>query len=190
MHGLTFCRMGTLAACVTLVGCSSLLPRSKTDVANFSSFEEARLAVESLQPGVSTLNTLAALGLNPQQHPNAVLLTHTDITRRFLPSNVLSREDLDPGVVRCIQARDGCTGVAFSAMHLEKQRIGNFWADFFNFSRTTHTSGWRFEAIVLLVGNQVAYRNWGGQPVVNEKAVENNPLGPFQDIGPATVTKR
>ncbi len=179
-----------LLACAVLSGCAALLPDARSEVGHFSSFDAARAAISQLEPGRSDRPQLVAMGLDPQTHANAVLLTHADVVRRFVPGSVLTREDLDPGIVQCLQARDACTGVDFTASRIHKQRSGNFWADFFNFSRRTHTTGWRFQAVVLLVADRVVYRNWGGQPVVNENDVQNNPLGPLQDIGPATVTKQ
>jgi hypothetical protein len=71
---------------------------------------------------------------------------------------------------------------------ISKARTGNFFADFINFKRRTETTGWRFNALILMVNDVVVYRAWGGQPVVNEVEVNTNPLGPFQDMGPAVIT--
>ena len=49
--------------------------------------------------------------------------------------------------------------------------------------------GWRFSGLILLVNEKVVYRSWSGQPRVNEVEITNNPLGPFQDIGPAVLTR-
>jgi hypothetical protein len=178
-----------LAALVVLVpGCTSLLPKSKSESSDFKSFEEARLAIEGLVPMKSTLGTLTTMGIDPTKHPNTTILTHADVVRRFVPGSVLGKNDLDPGVVSCLEARDACRGLDVVASRIEKNRTGNFFADFFNFSRRTDTSGWRFNAVILLVDNVVVYRTWGGQPSVNETEVRTNPLGPLQDSGPSTVS--
>jgi hypothetical protein len=39
--------------------------------------------------------------------------------------------------------------------------------------------------VVLMVDDLVVYRSWSGQPGIDELEVTRNPLGPFQDIGPA-----
>lgn len=173
---------------VLSAGCASLLPQSHTEASSFKTFEEARVAVESLVPQKSNLATLTAMGMDPAKHPNTTLLTHADVVRRFVPGSVLNKQDLDPGIVACLEARDACRGVDVVAARIEKNRTGNFFSDFFNFSRRTDTTGWRFNAVVLLVNNTVVYRNWGGQPVVNETDVRTNPLGPLQDAGPSTVS--
>jgi hypothetical protein len=178
-----------LAALVILTaGCTSLLPKSKTESSEFKSFEEARLAIEGLTPMKSTLGNLNSMGIDPVKHPNTTILTHADVVRRFVPGSVLGKNDLDPGVVSCLEARDACRGMDVVATRVEKNRTGNFWADFFNFSRRTDTTGWRFNAVILLVNNVVVYRTWGGQPSVNETEVRTNPLGPLQDSGPSTVS--
>lgn len=168
--------------------CASLLPEAHTNTTSFESFEQARAAVEALVPMKSDRQTLERNGFSPARHPNTTLLTHADVVRRFLPSSLLRREDLDPGIWACLEARDACRGLEIVAARIDKVRTGNFWADFFNFERKSRTSGWRFNAVVLLVNDLVVYRSWGGQPEINELENTLNPLGPLQDIGPPTVT--
>jgi hypothetical protein len=171
-----------------IAGCSSLLPNTHSEASSFKTFEEARAAIESLIPMQSNQDTLTALGIEAGKQPNTTLLTHADVVRRFVPGSVLTKQDLDPGVVACIEAKDSCRGLEVLASRIDKVRNGNFFADFLNFSRRTDTTGWRFNALILLVDNVVVYRTWGGQPAVNESEVHKNPLGPLQDVGPSTVT--
>jgi hypothetical protein len=118
------------------------------------------------------------------------LLTQADIVRKFfVPNTLLTREDLDPGVLMCVAARGACRGIDLTISKISKTRTGNFLKDVTNFSRRTETSGWRFNATILLVDDLVVYRAWGGQPWVNELEVTHNPLGPFQDIGLSGLVK-
>jgi hypothetical protein len=172
-----------------LAGCSSLLPSAKSESSPFDSFDQARLALEGLVPMQSDTGDLRKLGIAPPDYPNTVILTHADIVRRFVPSGLLQRQDLDAGVVACLEAREACRGWEITAARIDKKRTGNFLADFTNFSRRQETTGWRFNGLILLVGEQVVYRSWGGQPRVNEVEITRNPLGPFQDIGPAILTQ-
>ncbi|MBI2748938.1 MAG: hypothetical protein HYX43_06235 [Burkholderiales bacterium] len=185
-------RMRSLALSLTLAtllgGCSSLLPKARTESPTFQSFDEARQAIEALKPQKSNLETLSDLGLTPTKQPNTVILTHADIVRRVVTGGLLSREDLDPGILICLNARDACRGWELNVARIAKVRTGNFFADFVNFKRRTETTGWRFNALILLVNDVVVYRGWGGQPVINEVEVNTNPLGPLQDMGPSTVT--
>lgn len=176
------------ASAIWLAGCSSLLPQSQSNVSEFQSFDQARAAIEGLVPGESNLASLKAIGIDPLKSPNTVLLTHADVVRRFVPSGVIERRDLNPGIVQCLEARDTCRGLDVTASHLASARQGNFFADFFNFVRRTQITGWRFNAVVLLVNDQVVYRSWGGQPSIDETDVKRNPLGPLQDIGPSTIS--
>jgi hypothetical protein len=113
-------------------------------------------------------------GLDPTSYPITKILIHSDVVRLLVPTSVLRREDLDHGILTCIEVRDTCTG--------------NFLADFSNFERRTETTGWRFNALILFMKNTVVYRSWGGQPDVSEWEVDSNPLGPFQDLGPSLLS--
>ena len=166
-----------------------MLPKARNESSQFKSFDEARTAIDALVPMTSDVTSLAALGIDPVKQPNTVILTQADIVRRFVPSALLKRDDLDPGVMLCLEARDACRGWEITAARIAKARTGNFLGDFTNFHRRTETTGWRFNALILLVNNVVVYRAWGGQPHVNEIEVNTNPLGPLQDMGPAIVTR-
>ncbi|MES2879392.1 MAG: hypothetical protein V4713_13335 [Pseudomonadota bacterium] len=171
-------------------GCSNMLPRVHNDTSPFKSFEEARNAIEGLVPMKSDGAALTKLGIDPLKQPNTVILTHADVVRRFVPSSLLKREDLDPGVLACLEARDACRGLEISGARIFKERTGNFFADFANFSRHSVTTGWRFNALILLVHDVVVYRAWGGQPNVNEVEHNTNPLGPLQEMGPSIIVKQ
>jgi hypothetical protein len=175
---------------LTSTGCSSLLPQVNSSSSAFRSFEDARKTIENLVPMQSDLKVLAAVGIDPARYPNTTILTHSDVARRFVQGSVLTKQDLDPGVVVCLEARDACRGLEVVAADIAKVRSGNFFADFMNFSRHITTTGWRFNALILLVNDVVVYRAWGGQPMLNETEVQTNPLGPLQDFGPTVVTNR
>ena len=168
-------------------GCSSMLPRARNESSPFKTFEDARKAIDGLVPMQSNVATLNKLGIDPVQQPNTLILTHADVVRRFVPSTLLKREDLDPGVLACLEARDACRGWEITGARINKERTGNFFADFANFSRRSETTGWRFNALLLWVNDVVVSRAWGGQPSVIELEVTTNPLGPLQEMGPAIV---
>lgn len=173
-----------------LSGCSSMLPKARSQSSPFETFEEARTSIEGLVPMKSKVIDLAKMDIDPVKQPNTSILTHADIVRRFVPSSLIKREDLDPGVLACLEARDACRGWEIPAARILRARTGNFFTDFTNFSRRTETTGWRFKALILLVNDVVVYRAWSGQPHINEVEVNTNPLGPLQDMGPAIVTTR
>ncbi len=178
-----------LILCVTLlmVGCASMLPSSTNASSSFRHFEDLRVAVESLQPNTSDQHTLVRLGIDPGSLPNTTILSYTDLLRRFQPGTVAIRDELDPGIIACLVARDACRGWELNVAYIANNRTGSFLADFFNFRRRTVTTGWRFNALILMADGVVVYRAWGGQPSVNQLDRRSNPLGPLQDIGPAVV---
>ena len=178
----------TIACAVALSACTALLPKSSSDASPFATFEAARAAIEGLVPMQSNTTTLRAMGIDPAKHPNTTIMMHADVVRRFVPASVLGKEDLDPGIVACLEARDACRGLDVVAFRVSRNRTGNFFSDFFNFTRKTDTTGWRFNAVVLLKDDLVVYRNWSGQPILNETEVRTNPLGPLQDVGPSTIS--
>ncbi|MBU3739337.1 MAG: hypothetical protein FGM55_10335 [Rhodoferax sp.] len=145
--------------------------------------------MESLRPHASTLADLKSAGINPDTDPNIRLLTAMDVIQRFSQAP-LRREAIDPGMLMCMEALDQCLGMELTAMRVRKRRTGLFIPDFFNFSRTTETSGWRFQALILLVNGVVVHRSWGGEPNIHDVEITTNPLGPLQEIGPVLVQGR
>ncbi len=174
-----------IASCLS--ACSSWLPKAENESFYFQTFDQARLAIESLVPLQSDLKDLVGLKLDPQHQPNTVILSFADISKKFVGSGVLSKEDLGPGVSTCLAARDACRGWDLSISKIDKKRTGAFFPDFINYRRRTETTGWRFNALILIVDDVVVYRSWGGQPDVYEIDHQKNPLGPLQDIGPAII---
>lgn len=183
------CLGALLAALLVLAGtgCSSMLPRSSNVTSSYRSFDELRVAVQSLEPMKSDQQTLVRLGIDPAKLPNTAILSYADLLRRFAPAAVAVNGELDGGIVACLAARDACRGWELNVGSIARVRTGNFWADFFNFRRHSVTSGWRFNALILMADGVVVYRSWGGQPMVNEVDDRRNPLGPLQDIGPAAA---
>jgi hypothetical protein len=165
-----------------------MLPVSHSNSSSFTSFDEARNAVVALAPMKSSKKTVGPSGVDFARQPNSKTLTHSEIVRLLVPAGLLKREDLDPGIMVCVQARDACSGLDITASRITKARTGNFFADFINYRQRTETTGWRFNALILYVDDMVVYRSWGGQPQVDEVEESTRPLGPFQDIGPSLVS--
>ncbi|MFZ2737136.1 MAG: hypothetical protein WBI20_14200 [Burkholderiaceae bacterium] len=184
-----FSKLGAILVLPLLAACSSMLPKSNNESASFQNFDEARKAIESLVPLQSDLGHLSKLGIDPFTLPNTLILSYPDLVRRFAPGNVLSKNDLDPGIVTCLNARHACRGWELKVERISRVRTGGFFSDFLNFSRRTESSGWRFNALILMVDGTVVYRAWGGQPLLNSVEVQKNPLGPLQNIGTSVVTE-
>lgn len=172
-------RAAALAACLA-AGCAGLLPSSQTVVhGKWESFDEAKAAVEGIEPHRTTLADLHASGLDPYGNPNVELLSYSDILRRFPMAG--AHKALDPGLRECLEAGKACTGYAVDIKRADSKRVGNFLLDFFSFRRETESSGWTFNALVLLVGDEVVYSLYGGKPSIAETSKTIEPLGPVQN---------
>jgi len=167
-----------------IFGCSALLPSTKQTVHSpWNSFDEARAAYERIMPLKTTHEEIHDLGFDPFATPNIRILTYLDIMNRFLPNPSIRMEDLDKGVVSCIEAKAACKAYEFSPQFLKSERYGNVFLDLLNFRRKTKDSGWRFEALIVLVDDLVVYKLWGGNPIIDQTRDEKRPLGPLQGAG-------
>jgi hypothetical protein len=72
------------------------------DFSVFDTLDEACASIESLVPLQSDTSDLKALGIDPVKIPNTVQLTHADVVRYFVSASMLTKEDLDPGIVACL----------------------------------------------------------------------------------------
>ena len=166
-----------------LSGCAALLPASDTEVIGpWRSFADAQKVFQSIQPYKTTRTDLKSMGLDLETHPNITLLNYSDVIRRFVPPVTVDGYRIDKGVADCIASNHHCRAYEIDHKSLKRDRYGNFWADFFNFRRLTKTTGWTFNAVVLLKDDVVVYALTGGQPLVQENESKKNPLGPLQGV--------
>lgn len=168
-----------------LAGCSSLLPKGQQEtVSPWKSFDEAKAAFDSIELGSSDRDSVHKLGFDPGVTPNVQILNYSQIAHAVLPGDRLIPNGEVPTAIRtCVMAQERCIGYLLEESRIKRNRVGNFWGDFLNFHRETVTTGWRFNALVVLVDNQVVFKQWSGQPAIREVGVSRNPLGPFQGAG-------
>jgi hypothetical protein len=184
MFAALFRLIALCALAVSLVGCAELLPNSKAETqAAWSSYEEARAAIDRIQPYKTTRADLKALGIGVDKDATITLLSHVDIAVRFPIGGVLREQDVDPGIRDCLKAGKSCNGYKIDIKRTYRDRTGNFWLDTFRFNRRTDVTGWSFNALIIFVDDLVVYAVYGGQPTVHEVEVEKNPLGPLQGWG-------
>ena len=170
-----------LAACSLCGGCAQLLPNVEGDVASqWSSFDQARQAIERIEPGRTTAADLRTQGIHPFASTNVQLLSYSDVLLRF--PIAASIDELDPGLRGCLRAGKACSGYMVNASNTRKDRVGGFWEDVLGFKRVVETTGWNFNALILLVDDRVVYTLYGGQPNVREHEVRRQPLGPVQGL--------
>jgi hypothetical protein len=188
MKRFTIVSGAILAAGLVLGGCSSLLPRAESTVrAEWHSFDEAKAAIERLEPHRTTLENLHAAGFDPYTNPNVELLNYSDVLRRFPLSGSVTR--LDPGLRECLEAGQRCTGYSIMLDQQHKDRVGPFLLDVLGFKRETVNTGWTFNAIVLVVNDRVVYALYGGKPGISEKDTSVQPLGPLQNWDASNLVK-
>jgi hypothetical protein len=175
-----------LALCLLSMvgGCTALLPTSHAETpCLWKSYDEARAAIEQIEPGKSTRADLSACGIDPYTMPNITILNYSDILLKFPVTAGVTIEQVDPGLRACFAAGKRCNGYLIQAHETQRDRVGNFWLDSLQFDRPVDVKGWSFNAIIVLVDDVVVYRLHGGQPIVRETERSRNPLGPFQGWG-------
>ena len=174
------------AALVLLAGCSSLLPRGNAEApSRFDSYADARAAAERIVPFQTKVSELADLGFDTQSPKNVTVVPYPNIVSRLAPYSGVPVEQLEPGIRECIHAQTRCTGYVYRFQREDNKREGSFIADFLNVHRVTHSTGWSFEAIVVVSDGLVLFRNVGGEPWVERYERHTNPLGPLQPAGEA-----
>jgi hypothetical protein len=178
------------AGAASLAACMSLLPSGSTATQDgWPDYETARGAIERIVPRETRRAELAAAGVDPYKTPAITILNYSDIVQRFAVSGAIRREELDAGILECLQAGKACTGYAIQIKSTTRKRTGGFWMDIFNFRRETDITGWTFNAMILMVDDLVVYTLHGGQPRIHEKEVSRNPLGPVQESLPSLLVK-
>jgi len=168
---------------MSLAGCSTLLPRARSDEpSGFADYESAREALEKIQPYQTAVDELGRLGFQIESSVNLERIPYPQWVP-LLTSQNMPLAQADVGIRDCLAARDGCQAYVFRFSRIKSERHGSFIADLFNFKRKTYVSGWRFEGTMLIRGNVVLFRNHRGQPKIDLYEERRNPLGPLQSMG-------
>lgn len=164
-------------------GCTFLLPRQQESTSSaWQTYQEVQQAFDRLVPGETTVSDLKGMALDPSSNPNITILNYTDVLRRFLISQSITLNDLDDGVRACVTAKVGCRGFEINQKIVNRQRNGYFLLDLLGFKRDTEISGWSFSGLILLKDDVVVYKLTGGQPSIEGKESQQNPLGPIQTV--------
>jgi hypothetical protein len=178
--------LALLVAAGLAAGCAELLPKAHTELnTRWHSFAEARTAIERIVPNRTTVAELRAEGIDPYVSANVQVLNYSDIVLRFPIGGSVAPERLDPGLRRCLEAGKACTGYSISVRDIRHDRVGDFWLDALNFRRVVESTGWSFNALILMVDDRVVYTLHGGQPAIHEIETMRQPLGPLQGWGDA-----
>lgn len=167
-----------------LTGCASMLPNSKQDVrSHWQDFGDAKKTFDQITPYKTDMLTVKKMGFDPFKTPNMRILNHSQVVNAVLPSPLQERVTIPQGIFDCMKAQDGCVGYYMEPSQINRNRVGNFMLDFMNFKRNTLTTGWKFGALIVIIDDTVVYKQWSGQPMIEETELRTNPLGPLQGVG-------
>ena len=165
------------------VGCSSFLPSKTVDTqTQWSSYQEVESVVKAIHRG-HTLEQVKELGLDVHKTPNMESLTYLDIAKRFGLIGLKDKSVTVPdGVKKLMDAAEKGKGYELTVEATNHQRIGSFWADFLQFRKKVHTTGWKLSVLLIVVDDKVQFVLYKGSPNIDKLEKEKNPLGPFQKI--------
>lgn len=182
--GRTAIRVTGILVTAGLGACSSMLPVGESRaVSRFAGFQEAREAIDLVRPYRTTAAEVVALGFDLRNSANVREIPYPELVAQLAPNPSIPMEALDPGIRDCLLAQQACRAYAFRFGELRRQRTGPFLLDFLNFRRTTVVTGWAFEGLLLIRGDTVLFRNFGGEPQIERIERQRSPLGPLQPAG-------
>jgi hypothetical protein len=186
MNNIRFPLLGSIAliVCLTLGGCSTLLPTAKQEVvSDWNSYDDAVKSLSTVEPYKATRADVHANGLDPRTNSAITVLHFADVLQKFPSAAMIRPEDVDRGIRDCLQAGKRCSGYTIAVKKLDHMRVGSFWLDSLNFKREAVSKGWEVDALLVFVDDQLVYELVGGRPTIDEYEVVRNPLGPLQGWG-------
>lgn len=171
-----------LGGAALLAGCASVLPTTlnKTE-SRWTSYGEAKGAFDVAVVDHTTAKDLKSLGFTPEAAPNVRILNYVDVVSLF--GSAFRLQDLPGSVKTCVEARDACYAYVVKVQDIKAKRDGNVASDLFGFRKTTHTTGWEFQATFVLLHDMLVYKLWNGTPEIKGYEKQITPLGPMQNLG-------
>lgn len=164
-----------------LAGCAGVLPTETSQQKQpWVTFKDVETAYSSVELGKTTKEELKSKGFNPENTSNIIILSYLDVVKHFSP--ILTKEDLPQGVQDCISAKENCIAYMASPTNITHKRVGNVAMDLLGFKKKTKTTGWRFDAMFVMVDGVVTYKLWSGTPDIEQYSSKTQPLGPAQNL--------
>jgi hypothetical protein len=175
--------IGLLLLLLGLPGCSSLLPSEHAEARSpFDDYLDAEMRYSKAITHQTTRHELFKMGFDPLTQGNGKMLSFIDIRLMFVQPNV-PIDYLPDGLVQCLQAKDRCIGYSFEFSKTDSQRVGNFWADTFNFRKKREVEGWVFRSVFVFIDDTLVHKVNNGEPNIRRYEAKRNPLGPLQGAG-------
>lgn len=173
--------LALLAAAGLASACAVLPSTATSSKSKWTTYDDAHKAYDTVVLDQTTHKDLQFLGFTPEGNANVRILNYVDVGNIFGSS--FRPEDLPQGVKTCVNAQDGCVGYVVAVRNINNKRNGNVAADLFGFRKSTHITGFEFQATLVLVDGKVVYKLWNGIPEVESFERQSTPLGPMQNLG-------
>lgn len=177
--------LGTVAAVLLLAGCGGgmgVLPNSTNNTqTKWDTYTAAKASYDDITIGRTTEEEVHKLGFDPATIPNVKIINYVDVVNIFGAS--FRMDDMPSGIRTCVAAREECKGYAVTVREIQSERDGNIPADLLGFQKNVKTTGWEFNATIVMVDNKVVYKLWNGVPDIQSRTHEFTPLGPMQNMG-------
>lgn len=160
-----------------------MLPTQTISTQNkWHSYQQLDNIIQKIKLG-QTLDELSKIGLDVNNDPNFESLTYLDVAKRFGLIGFRNQSITIPkGVKKLMKAAERGRAYELKVESTKHRRIGNFWADFFQFRKNIYITGWKYSLLLIVVDNKVQYLLHKGNPNINKVERHKNPLGPFQKI--------
>lgn len=170
-------------------GCKTLLPSGQeTSNGTWKSYAQVENTFKKIIPNKTTTADLSELGIHFSKTPNLRTLTYLDVMEMFkLDSTVFNNINLPPGMKEALGKHEKCKGLELKINHTNNKRVGSFWKDMLAFEQVTQSTGWSFEALIVIVDDTVVYVLYSGSPKINKRESNKQPLGPLQGIDAGTI---
>lgn len=169
-------------------GCCSVLPTTESkSQTQFTNFTQVAAAFDAIVPYQTRTDDLKALGLEPSVSPNVKMLTYVQVIQFFMPNPGITKADLHPAVLECIEAQENGHAYLVELSDIRTKRYGSVILDIFGFKRRTVETGWRFSGLILMTDGLVVYKLTSGEPSVSNYQKRVKPLGPLQDLDAAAA---
>lgn len=170
-----------IAVGAALAGCTVLPSTDIKSPSKWATYEDAKKAFDMTVLNTTNSKDLSFLGFTPDNTPNVQIINYVDVVKSF--GSAFKLDDLPKGVQACFEARDNCSAYVVKVTNTRAKREGNVPADLFGFRKHVHTSGWKFEATLVLVNDLLVYKLWNGTPEIETYEHQKTPLGPLQNLG-------
>jgi len=174
-HGMIILFLGMFAS-----ACAVLPSGSTRSLSKWETYGDANKAFDTIVVDQTTRKDIQFLGFTPDGNANVKVLNYVDVANLF--GSAFRPEDLPKGVRTCVTSQDKCLGYVVNVRNISNKRNGNVAADLFGFRKRTHTTGFEFQATVVMVNDVVVYKLWNGTPEIESYDKQNTPLGPFQNL--------